>query len=916
MKTIHLDLAPNDLKKSQIHTLTHEQQLVVDCVLGQNGQSQTNVVVQAVAGSGKSKTLLAVAIQGCKINPHFKMLILVYNQKLQAENQALINDLVAKGVLPLGALMVKTYHSFINLQGGIKNALINNGFLDDQEAIAKDPDLKFYLEWMKNHNQSTRNDAGLWDFTSSYLNALNDPEFLAKWAPYFNHYDVVAFDEAQDLKPAYWNLARIMIKIQNYQSLTLNPAKQSHYLFVGDQNQTIYRHEGADPRYLTLLSQTLVKCNWKQLHLSKSFRTTTKIAQLIQVFNPNHPFQAFNQDDLCDPVAINIFDPVVINKSNQSQQADDEILSKIFARYKALKANPNQDLVKLKSQLKQQLEHRYHVAFAIAKAINDKITIEHYQPSEIVVLSYLNVDKVKQSAMRIFLDVIRQILYGYFEILCGIDSNQANQVQFETFHKSKGREWKAVFVIGCTDQEVHFNEGRYLTNKSDFPNTHYVAFSRAKAFLSINIVKIVTNHNQLWQTSKTNLLPPYMARQWHHLLDLENHNVVKIQIGATWANQQQIFKKINPWFNDNCFYLKTGSEQINLNDPLLINQLKQLPFQVIDVVNQQPFSTPVPTYLAGIYHQSDGHDRFNVSDLLTFAMIANAQLVKYQFLQLANDYATWNQVLMKLHHLQASGLKNIQSNLDFQAVIDFINDPAVIKQSQLLLEQFAHPNHSIWAAHDQVWNRLMTTNLQLKVLKQMSLTQSYFYLTSSLFNQLKQGWEKSQWRINCQIEDFDQNQFPLWNQILQAIITKHQDIKTISIDFDFKIDYYYQNTMVVFSDFKQSVDQLLEQAITNCFLMMLHNELWQWMHQSQAGKEFVSQTKLQIDQPFVLAQALKIVDWKGGKIYYYPKLDQNLIVAIGLQWLQTMIANQMQLSDGQFISINQDQRTNFKIKLN
>ena len=915
MKTIALNLAQSEDRQqvNQPVVLTNEQQRVVDQILGQNGYQQANVVVQAVAGSGKSKTLMQIAIQAIKTNPHFKMLILVYNQKLQAENQAAINQLVARGVLPVGALIVKTYHSFINLQAGIKNGLITNGFLEaDFQSNHVNQNLQFYLKWMKDHNQSTRNDAGLWDFTISYLKALEDPQFLGQWAPYFQHFDVVAFDEAQDLKPAYWNLARIMIKIQNYQSVNLKINRKSHFVIVGDAMQTIYRHEGADPRYLTLLKQTLPQLNWKQLHLSKSFRTTTKIAQLIQVFNPNHPFQASNQDDQCDPVVINIFDPVVINKSNQSQKASDEILSQMFARYKALKQTNGADLTKIKTQLQQQLKHRYDAAFTIAKAINDKIKIEHYQPNEIVVLSYLNVDKSKQSAMRIFLDVIRQILYGYFEILCGLESQSANQVQFETFHKAKGREWKAVFVIGCSDQEVRFNESQYLINKNDLPNSHYVAFSRAKQFLSINVVKVVSDHNQVWQAMKTNVLPPYMASHWHHLLDLENQNIVQINIGATWANQQHIFKKINPWFNDNCFYLKTGGEAINLVDPDLISALKALAVDVETITNVAKIKAP--TYLSGIYHQIDGNDRFKINELLAFAMIANAQLVANGCLQLASDYGSWNQVLMKLHHMQASGLKNIQSNLNFKDLIDFINNENVLKQTQVLLKAVIKDEHLIWSAHWSIWNALSETNHHLKALKQLNLKQNYFYITSDLLTFLKQGWEKSEWQIPADRNDFSANQYPLWNEIIKIINDVDQNLKTISVDLDFKIDYLYQNIMVVFSDFAKSTNQLLEQAIATCFLMMLHNELVQWIINGK-GKQWVQKLKLPPVQPFVLPQVLKIVDWESGTIYQW-QLDYQLVIAIGKQWLTNLIKNQMMISDEQFIAINRDLKTNFKIKLN
>ena len=134
---VQLNLVEIDKTKQQNVQLTGEQNRVVQTVL----KAKQNVVVQAVAGSGKSKTLIQIAIAAAKTNPHFKMLILVYNQKLQQENQDLINHLVQQQVLPLGALFVKTYHSFINMQGGIKQALLANDFLKDLQAQQQNPDL-------------------------------------------------------------------------------------------------------------------------------------------------------------------------------------------------------------------------------------------------------------------------------------------------------------------------------------------------------------------------------------------------------------------------------------------------------------------------------------------------------------------------------------------------------------------------------------------------------------------------------------------------------------------------------------------------------------------------------------------------------------------------------------------------------
>lgn len=901
---VQLNLVEIDKTKQQSVQLTSEQNRVVQTVL----KAKQNVVVQAVAGSGKSKTLIQIAIAAAQTNPHFKMLILVYNQKLQQENQDLINHLVQQQVLPLGALVVKTYHSFINMQGGIKQALLTNDFLKDPEAKQQNPDLWYYLDWMEKHNQFTRNDAGLWDWTNAYLKALENPDFLAKWAIYFQHYDVVAFDEAQDLKPAYWQVAKIIIKIQNYQTVAYKMTK-TNFVLVGDPMQTIYQHEGADQRYLTLIKQTLPKLDWVELSLSKSFRTSHKIAQVIQVFNPNHPFNAAittNEDEA--PVVINICDPVVVNQNHQGQKATDAQLSQIFSAYKGYKNTPNQDLVKIKNQLQHQLMIRYPVAFKIAKAINDKIKVENYQPKDIAVLSYLNVDKQQQAPMRIFLDVIRQILYGYFEILCGLDAKSSNQVHFETFHKAKGREWKAVFVIGCADREVAFSESKYLKHKDDLPNTHYVAFSRAQEFLSINIVNVVSDQNQVWKLAKQNVLAPYMAKQWANLLDLENHNVVQLNIGSTWANRQQVFKKVNFWFQDGCFHLKTGVNAININDPNLITGLKSLWIKQEQLV-QTPFKTKVPTYVEGIYHQMDGHDKFKISDLLPFAMLANAQLINYQLHHLAKDYHGWNQILMKLYNISASGLKNLQSNLDFQILVDFINDQQVVNQAQVILKHLVNNDDLIWAAKWNYWEPLIGLYPNLSSLKQLPIKTGHFGAKSEILISLKKGIQIPEWRL-----DLKQSYGFWWDQLIKQIKVVSPESQFLSIDCDFEIDYLHQDYLLTISDFMTNQQQLLERSIATIYLMLLHNELYDWALNALNVDPLAALILEQQPSRFAIKDCFKIVDLTSSIVSTY-RLDQTLIAKLGTAWMINLINNQMQISDQDFIATNLDLKTNFKIKL-
>lgn len=893
--------------------LSYEQQRVVDYALGLNGHNRANVVVEAIAGAGKSNTLCAIGQMGSKINSHFKMLILVYNTKLQQDNQAAIKQMVAQGLIKPNQIVVKTYHSFINLQGGLKQGLIQNGFLESYECKNKYPDLHYYLDWMVQHNQSTRNDAGLIDWTNGYLKALEDVDFLKNWSPFIDHYDVVAFDEAQDLKPAYWNMAKMMIKIQNYQVLA-QKQKQTTYLFVGDSQQTIYQHDGADARYLKLIEKLLPNLTWKRLSLSTSFRTSHKIAQFIQIFRPNEPFYAKQTSAPARAVELNIYNPIVVNKNHKHQNGSDEKLSKVFSHYKLLKQSANFDPIKTKQQLQRQLEIHYPEAFKIAKAIYQKIVVEKYQPKDVAVLTYVNVDKNSQMPMRMFLDEIRQILYGFFEILCGIDNHSTNQVHFETFHKAKGRQWPVVFVLGCSDYEVSQNERYHISNKCDLPNTHYVAFSRAKDFLSVNIINVYSNQYQNFNGLKTNILPPYMAKYWNHLIDLDNQDVVKITIGSLYQNRQHFFKTINKWANENRLNLIIDANTINIYQSDLINQMKALMLEPINLITS-PFKIKMPTYMEGVYHQIDGNDKFKISDLLIFSMIANSQLAMKKLDHLVYDYRFWNLILMKMHNVNASGLNNIKSDLDFSVVIDFISNQSVLKQCQILLNQLVNENDLIWFADDQYWQALLSEIPELTILKEIQKqqpNQSRFMISSSLFNQLKGvdnhyelRWDEAQdfGLLMQAIIDFIKNQF--WKE------TVWDCLKLI---INLKIDYLNDEHLLVFvnSENDDDLNHQLEQAVFKIYLMLLHNELLQWA-QSHRDLKLAQLINEGNHQEFKIVKQFKIVNLVNGQIWPF-RCDLEVVKAIGYAWITSLIKNQFQSDDEVFINEHQELKTAFMIK--
>lgn len=186
-----------------------------------------NVIVDSVAGSGKTTSILHIA----KSFNTQKILCLTYNSKLKLETRE-----KAK-LLNLTNIETHSYHSFC---------------------------VKYY-------NNKTFNDTEI-------INVLNNK---MKPKKVFN-YDIIVLDEAQDITPIYYELickiyadnkhAKLCIIGDRYQSIyDFNKADERFITFANN----VFKLNNYD---------------WKYANLTESFRVTTEIADFINVcvLNKNH----------------------------------------------------------------------------------------------------------------------------------------------------------------------------------------------------------------------------------------------------------------------------------------------------------------------------------------------------------------------------------------------------------------------------------------------------------------------------------------------------------------------------------------------------------------------------------------------------------------------------------------------------
>ncbi len=194
--------------------------------------SDKNVVVDSVAGSGKTTTILHVAKEYKTDN----ILLLTYNKRLKMETRTKVS------LLEYNNIEVHSYHSFC-----VK--YYDNKCFTDYEIIK------------------------IID---------RDNERKKKF-----RYDIIILDEAQDMSPLYYELVCKIIRDSSDSSMITtdsNMTKVAKLCILGDRYQSIFEFNKADDRFITYADKLFnfgTENNWATVSLSTSFRITHEIARFI-----------------------------------------------------------------------------------------------------------------------------------------------------------------------------------------------------------------------------------------------------------------------------------------------------------------------------------------------------------------------------------------------------------------------------------------------------------------------------------------------------------------------------------------------------------------------------------------------------------------------------------------------------------
>lgn len=332
-----------------------------------------NVVVDAVAGSGKTTTVLFVA----KENPDKKILQITYNKQLKLEvRQKVLNSNIEN-------LEIHTYHSMA---------------------------VKFY-------DDKAHTDDGITNIIKKNIRPRTKRQ-----------YDILIIDEVQDMTPNYFRLVCKFIS-----DMDLKPTM----LILGDRKQGIYEFKNADTRFLSF-SKSIWNNNdnFIDLPLQQSYRVTEQIAwfvnnvmigqnRIISTKKGTHPVYYFRKKLF---FAHSIFAKKIVEFLNQGYNPSD-----IFVISPSVKSNSNRSPIK-------KLEN---------SLVSSGIPVYFSRSDE---------DGIDE------------------EIIKG-------KVVFTTFHQSKGRERKIVFLFGF--ENSYFDYHAKEKDRTVCPSELYVAATRASEILLI-----------------------------------------------------------------------------------------------------------------------------------------------------------------------------------------------------------------------------------------------------------------------------------------------------------------------------------------------------------------------------------------------------------------------------------------------
>jgi DNA helicase II / ATP-dependent DNA helicase PcrA len=482
--------------------LSSQQTAAIDFIKNSN----KSLILSAVAGAGKTSTLLAMlkATEG-------SVAFCAFNKSIAKEiefkvNQQNINKDVKVGTVhSFGFGAIRRSISRVNVDGNKIQTIVRDNFNNEESnmqtflisavAMAKEVGIRAcvndnYNTWIQMFDHydlwnslpldvNTEKAIGLCqdvlNISNKTLNVVDFSDMI--YLPILKKmriwkYSNIFLDEAQDTNATRRALVKMML------------APKGRLIAVGDPHQAIYGFTGADSNALNLIQKEFKA---KELPLSVTFRCPKNVVKEAQKYVQHiesHPDSADGIVDECNlqdlPNLVTQEDAIICrNTKPLVEVAYNLIRNKIPCKVEGRKIG--EGLIKLATRWKVKT-----VGTLINKleAYKEK-EIEKYKKKENESMCQVIEDQVETLA--VFIDQCKvddpiSTLISKIQELFD-DTENKKILVLSTIHRSKGREWNRVFALGIN----HYSPSKYAKRDWELVqenNLLYVLVTRAKNHLT------------------------------------------------------------------------------------------------------------------------------------------------------------------------------------------------------------------------------------------------------------------------------------------------------------------------------------------------------------------------------------------------------------------------------------------------
>jgi DNA helicase-2/ATP-dependent DNA helicase PcrA len=466
-----------------------------------------NAVIEAVAGSGKTTTI----IESLSLIPTNKRILML------AFNKSIADELKEK--VPFH-VEVSTFHScsFASLRSAKKkikvksnktfNIIKNNfdweerkvygAYISKLVSLAKSVGMGVlvddsYNEWMHiiNHHDllqfsqnSDLNVDTLIDYASQVLRLSNRDRstidfddmllFTLLYKTQYKKYDFVFIDEAQDTNGVQRTILKKLLK------------PQGRLIAVGDPYQAIYGFRGADSSAMQMIIDDF---GAKRLPLSISYRCAKNIIEEVNKIMPHieafeySPEGSVRHLDFYEPSDFNSEDGIVCrNNAPLISMAYSFIAKSIPVNVlgRDIGAGLITFIKSFKTSSIKELENKMYDWFELQKRKSEETGNESLLDS-----SSDKYDSVNIFIAQVYGDSVVNLISKIEELFNDEEKNGA--ITLCTVHKSKGLEWRNVFILDSYRFMPKWARKDWMREQET--NIKYVALTRAKrnlAYINLN----------------------------------------------------------------------------------------------------------------------------------------------------------------------------------------------------------------------------------------------------------------------------------------------------------------------------------------------------------------------------------------------------------------------------------------------